>query len=254
MRARIDISELEAQTKIRAKYLRALENEEWSLLPGPTFVKSFLRTYAEALGLDAKRILDEYKLENEIPGELELQPIAPTRVSTRDTRRRQRGGGGGGRRVPGLLPIAGVIVVALIVVLGILGAIGGGGSKKPHQTVSTPVRTTPLPKLSSSAALPSTVVHRSDRVALQILPTAPVYVCLATTTGRVLLNGVTLSPGTAPQTYRAHEFLLVLGNDAATLKVDGHTRNVSSGGASIGYSISRAGRHVLPASRWPKCT
>ena len=54
MRARIDISEIEAETKIRAKYLRALENEEWDLLPGPTYVKSFLRTYAEALGLDAK--------------------------------------------------------------------------------------------------------------------------------------------------------------------------------------------------------
>ena len=55
MRARIDISEIEAQTKIRAKYLRAIENEEWGLLPGPTFVKSFLRTYAEALGLDGRR-------------------------------------------------------------------------------------------------------------------------------------------------------------------------------------------------------
>src|SRR5947209_2442078 len=54
MRQRIDISEIEAQTKIRAKYLRALENEEWDLLPGPTFVKSFLRTYAAALGLDAR--------------------------------------------------------------------------------------------------------------------------------------------------------------------------------------------------------
>ena len=38
MRARIDISELEAETKIRAKYLRALENEEWDLLPGRTYV------------------------------------------------------------------------------------------------------------------------------------------------------------------------------------------------------------------------
>ena len=35
MRARIDITEIEAETKIRAKYLRALENEEWDLLPGP---------------------------------------------------------------------------------------------------------------------------------------------------------------------------------------------------------------------------
>ena len=45
MRARIDISEVEAGTKIRAKYLRALENEEWDLLPGPVYVKSFLKTY-----------------------------------------------------------------------------------------------------------------------------------------------------------------------------------------------------------------
>ena len=56
MRARIDVSEIEAKTKIRAKYLRALENEEWDLLPGPTFVKSFLRTYAQALGLDGKAL------------------------------------------------------------------------------------------------------------------------------------------------------------------------------------------------------
>ncbi len=65
MRARIDISEVEAETKIRAKYLRALENEEWDLLPGPTYVKSFLRTYAESLDLDAKLLVDEYKLRHE---------------------------------------------------------------------------------------------------------------------------------------------------------------------------------------------
>ena len=53
MRRRIDMTEVEAATKIRAKYLRALENEEWDLLPGPTFVKTFLRTYAEYLELDA---------------------------------------------------------------------------------------------------------------------------------------------------------------------------------------------------------
>ncbi|HWF25530.1 MAG TPA: helix-turn-helix domain-containing protein, partial [Solirubrobacteraceae bacterium] len=52
MRARIDISEVEVRTKIRAKYLRAMENEEWDMLPGPIYVKSFLRTYSDFLGLD----------------------------------------------------------------------------------------------------------------------------------------------------------------------------------------------------------
>src|ERR1700759_3428373 len=76
MRAHIDISEIEAETKIRAKYLRALENEEWDLLPGPTYVKSFLRTYAEALGLDARLLVEEYKLRHERLSDHELsRPI-----------------------------------------------------------------------------------------------------------------------------------------------------------------------------------
>ncbi len=72
MRERIDVSEIEATTKIRAKYLRALENEEWGLLPGPTFVKSFLRTYADALGLDGKSLVEEYRLHHERPSDAML--------------------------------------------------------------------------------------------------------------------------------------------------------------------------------------
>ena len=82
MRERIDVSEIEAQTKIRAKYLRALENEEWGLLPGPTFVKSFLRTYAQALGLDGKALVEEYRLHHESPSEAMLEPIVSTRGAT----------------------------------------------------------------------------------------------------------------------------------------------------------------------------
>src|SRR5881392_3634341 len=89
MRARIDVSEIEAQTKIRAKYLRALENEEWSLLPGPTFVKSFLRTYAAALGLDGKALVEEYRLSQESPHE-PYEALAP---SPRGTRPRTARGG-----------------------------------------------------------------------------------------------------------------------------------------------------------------
>src|SRR5580658_2504885 len=101
MRARIDVSEIEAQTKIRAKYLRALENEEWDLLPGPTFVKSFLRTYAQALGLDGRALVEEYKLHYEHPGE-GVEPIqqpagsAPRRIRPRGGGGHRRGGGGAG--------------------------------------------------------------------------------------------------------------------------------------------------------------
>jgi hypothetical protein len=76
-RRRIDISDAEAATKIRAKYLRALENEEWSLLPGSTFVKTFLRTYADYLGLDGKILVEEYKVRFEPVSTAELQPFKP---------------------------------------------------------------------------------------------------------------------------------------------------------------------------------
>src|SRR3712207_2294645 len=76
MRNRIDITEVEAATKIRAKYLRALENEEWELLPGPTFVKTFLRTYADYLGLDSRNIVEEYRQRYERTTPQELAPFA----------------------------------------------------------------------------------------------------------------------------------------------------------------------------------
>src|SRR5215212_477888 len=56
-----DIYVVERETKIRTKYLQALENEEWDVLPGPTYVKGFLRTYAAYLGLDADALVDEYR-------------------------------------------------------------------------------------------------------------------------------------------------------------------------------------------------
>src|SRR5919112_3270843 len=83
MRQRIDITDVESATKIRAKYLRALENEEWDLLPGPTFVKTFLRTYGDYLGLDSKMLVEEYKQRFERPHPGELLPFSGRRSPRR---------------------------------------------------------------------------------------------------------------------------------------------------------------------------
>ncbi|MDQ3379000.1 MAG: DUF4115 domain-containing protein [Actinomycetota bacterium] len=60
LRQELDFPELEARTKVRPKYLRALEDEHFDILPAPTYVKGFLRSYAEALGLDGQPFVDEY--------------------------------------------------------------------------------------------------------------------------------------------------------------------------------------------------
>jgi hypothetical protein len=60
LRQALDFPEIEQATKIRAKYLRALEDEQFDILPGQTYVKGFLGTYAEYLGLDGELYVDEY--------------------------------------------------------------------------------------------------------------------------------------------------------------------------------------------------
>src|SRR6478735_9625154 len=111
MRRRIDMAEVETATKIRAKYLRALENEEWGLLPGPTFVKTFLRTYAEYLELDSRTLVEEYKQRYERPAHGELAPFGGlggprSRAQRQRPRRRSRASFG-----PAAVVIAGVAVI-----------------------------------------------------------------------------------------------------------------------------------------------
>ena len=116
MRRRIDMTEVESATKIRGKYLRALENEEWDLLPGPTFVKTFLRTYAEYLDLDPRLLVEEYRQRYERPSTQDLTPFSATRARGRARRRRAVAVG----------PAA-VIVVCAALLLGALWALGRWG-------------------------------------------------------------------------------------------------------------------------------
>jgi hypothetical protein len=52
--------EIELATKIRAKYIRALEEEDFDSVPGDAYIRGFLRTYADYLGLDGEVYVDEY--------------------------------------------------------------------------------------------------------------------------------------------------------------------------------------------------
>jgi cytoskeleton protein RodZ len=60
MRQGLELSQIERDTRIRAKYLLALEDDRFEALPGLAYTKGFLRTYADYLGLDAQRFVDEY--------------------------------------------------------------------------------------------------------------------------------------------------------------------------------------------------
>ncbi len=257
MRARMDISELEAQTKIRAKYLRALENEEWDLLPGPTYVKTFLRTYAEALGLDAKMLVEQYKLRFERLSDLERQPIAPSTARTQPRRRAP---------VPPRGLVIGAVVVALIAALWALGQSTGDNADTTAETAPPPTATEEGSGESSEESRGSDdedgggssgggeeADDRPEKLRLRIEATGPtpVYVCLADDDG-ILVRGEQLAPGDRTDTFRAERFRLDLGNNLAELIINGKRRAVSPG---TSLEITRgSGRQRLAEGSVPDCS
>ena len=88
LRQEFDFPELEHATKIRAKYLRALEDERFELLPSHTYIKGFLRSYAEYLGLDGQLYVDEYN-SRYVTGEDDA-PLSTRRVPAARRRKRDR--------------------------------------------------------------------------------------------------------------------------------------------------------------------
>jgi hypothetical protein len=244
MRARVDVSEIEAKTKIRAKYLRALENEEWSLLPGPTFIKSFLRTYAQALNLDGRALVEEYRLNHERPSEGALEPIVATP-------RRSRGrppGNGPSRRYMFAVGGVGALIVLLIVLLATSG--GGGGSAGSKRT-STKAKHR-AGQHAATGTRPAVAV--APVIALALRPSAVLYVCLLGDNGRKLIPGVELQPGETTPTYHARRFEITLGNSSVTMYVNGRARTVPPSSQAIGYSITKArGRQPLAQGQLPTC-
>jgi cytoskeleton protein RodZ len=268
MRARIDISEIEAETKIRAKYLRALENEEWGLLPGPAYVRSFLRTYAEALDLDAKLLLEEYKLRHERPSDHDLMPIGAPR-------RRGRGGGGGfasgggGRhREPRRIPpglVVGVIVLLLVGALYVLGSggdDGGDGGEGAASTTTGRTTTTRVPASTTSTTGSGSGAKKAAKkasaasklVRMQVVATGPgpVFACLVDASGQARINGVSLQEGQTGGPYRSRSFRLRLGNGNARLRIDGKARDVPDA-SPVAFRITKGSVKRVDPSEVPSC-
>jgi cytoskeleton protein RodZ len=127
-RQRIDLRTVEADTKVRAKYLRALENEDWDLLPGPAYARGFLRTYAQYLGLDADALVDEYRRAVETS----LGPDAPQIFAEPVLEHRLRPGEEPRSRWAPRIAVIAALGAAAVIVLLVLGLTGGSGNKGRH--------------------------------------------------------------------------------------------------------------------------
>jgi hypothetical protein len=72
----VDLHRAERDTKIRAKHLAALESGDYSELPGPVYVRGFLKNYAAYLGLDGDELVSEWRFEQE-----EVAPRIPQLIA-----------------------------------------------------------------------------------------------------------------------------------------------------------------------------
>jgi cytoskeletal protein RodZ len=245
IRARIDMSEVEARTKIRAKYLRAIENEEWDLLPGPVYVKSFLRTYGDFLGLDSRTLVDEYKRQYERPSDHELRPISSL---SRERERAARG-----PRIPPWL-IVGVVLVGIVAALYFVGS-NNNNSSSNNPTTPTTAANQPSQhrKAHKKKQQHKSAPAKPKTVTLQLVPTSTVYVCVTNGAGTPLIAGRTFAAGETIPTEKASKLLITLGNSSVQMKVNGKTVQVANG-SPIGYSITPARMTPLPSGQQPTCT
>jgi cytoskeletal protein RodZ len=145
----LPLTQIDAETHIRTRYLRALEEERFDLLPGPAYVRGFLRTYADYLGLDADLFIADYNARF-APPEEELPDLASPRP-TGQRRRRLHG-------------TAGVGLLALCVAVVAWRLDSGGEPTRPApvgSAVPTQTRPTPTPHLGRFATSDTTTPARN---------------------------------------------------------------------------------------------
>jgi cytoskeletal protein RodZ len=168
IRRGLSIKDVEDVTKIRSKYLEALEEDDFEVLPGPTYVKGFLRTYATFLKLNADALVDQYRSQYEPRND---DPAVLRADLTRSPRSRSgsaSSGSGKSRRSlagPQLKPkrtrrnqrgyiLVGVVAVIVVVLL----AWFGSGRGQPAASIGPDNISSSTASTSPGAAVVSTTI------------------------------------------------------------------------------------------------
>jgi cytoskeleton protein RodZ len=153
-------ADVQKSIRIRDRYLQALEEERWELLPGDAYVKGFLRTYADYLGLDGNLYVEEYNSRFAHPDE------QPQLVPQRFAQRRTPIGGVGFLR-----PLVAVgVIVAIVAAVAAWQLSGSSGSKQ-----GTPPTTSDHTTTASHHTTPKKT-HKKKHVSVPALPTRAVLV------------------------------------------------------------------------------
>ena len=179
VRRGVDYAQAELATKIRGKYLRALEEEQFTLLPAQTYIKGFLRTYAEYLGLDGQLYVDEYN-SRFVTGADDHEPRT-RRSSARPERRN--------RRIETNVVLIALSAIAILTVI-VISAWKASGGKSPN---------TPAARTTPSHTKPRVVAPLLEVLAVR--GSTHVIARKGSATGNVAFDG-TVSKGDAARAIR----------------------------------------------------
>lgn len=156
----VSLREIADETRISIRYLQALEEDRFDILPAPVFARGFLREYARFVGLDADEVVTFYmsaigKAETEERAE---QPVV-TKVAAS--------------------PWSSVIlliaaIVALLVLVGLFSFLAK--QRERNELAAPPVSQAPSP--AATPILPPAVVAEPEAVAAEEPPSAPIVVTL----------------------------------------------------------------------------
>jgi cytoskeletal protein RodZ len=214
--------EMELRTKVRARYLRFLEEERFDALPGHTYTKGFLRVYADALGLDGRLFVDEYNSRHVGGDDEHHQPRTP-RARPRDPRRDRRARSGESRTI--VVALAGILLTTLLVIA----AWKFGGSDAP------PVEGVDK---RSAATTPTQAPQRLTLVVKAIRGASYMEVRSGDASRAPLYTG-TLEQGQAQRFNRKTIELYVAKPKNVILRVDGQPRSLGPDGRlSLGAAAS----------------
>jgi cytoskeletal protein RodZ len=225
LRREIDFAEAEAATKVRGKYLRALEDEQFEVLPAQTYVKGFLRTYAEYLGLDGQLYVDEYNSRY-----VSAEEEAPFRARrTAEGRRRDRAH----RRVESNVVIVTLVAIGVITAL-VIAAWKFGGSSQPPT----------IPNLGPSVARTTARTTGSPSTAVVVLQgvrgSSALQVHAGSLTGRLLFQG-TLEKGRKQRFVARSVWIFAASPENLRLIVNGKTRPLRRGLGPSNIAVSKSG-------------
>jgi cytoskeleton protein RodZ len=247
----IELSEVERVTKIRVKFLRAMEENRWEELPAPVYARGFLSAYARYLGLDDGPLVEEYR--RGVESAWGSEPI-PEGVLRRGQLSRERARWPRGPLLAGLLAL---VVVGLAIGVALGGSDDGGqperGKRKQTaaRTNTEPESTAPSDQSVTSPGGQS--VTGASEVSVELRPTEEVWVCLIDADGDHLVNGETLVAGDSRGPFASQSFEMTFGNGSIEMTVDDQPVAVPGLAEPLGYRVGPSGVSRLASSSQPDC-